>query len=304
MAPRVRYSKSPLSGMMKDIAGTGVRSPALPPSPPVSGCSSGLPAAAVPLPSYSKLRSMAVTSNWNVRASKVDISAGLLATTEASPMAEAEPAMARPWALTLFSRSSKAEPWAAPAAAMPAMARASADSMCLRGWVFILSPLVLRRFFCLAAAARTIPYRCVWSREVRHGSATAGPERVSWRIRAAALPRMFVSIPTHARPTLRWATPALFALLWVAYLWASLYPDSVRHDLLMEWGTLSGGLAPGSLLHWSQPENWLRLLSALFLHADWAHLLGNLVFLLIFGLPAERVMGPWRFLALFLVGGA
>src|SRR5690606_39986399 len=38
--------------------------------------------------------------------------------------------------------------------------------------------------------------------------------------------------------------------------------------------------------------------------ADWAHLLGNLVFLLIFGLPAERAMGPWRFLVLFLVGGA
>ena len=48
----------------------------------------------------------------------------------------------------------------------------------------------------------------------------------------------------------------------------------------------------------------LRLISALFLHADWAHLLGNLVFLLIFGLPAERVMGPWRFLLLFLLGGA
>src|SRR5690554_4874580 len=115
---------------------------------------------------------------------------------------------------------------------------------------------------------------------------------------------MFVSIPTHARPTLRWATPALFALLWLAYLWASVYPDSVRHDLLADWGTLSGGLAPGSLLHWSQSENWLRLVTALFLHADWAHLLGNLVFLLIFGLPAERVMGPWRFLALFFLGGA
>ena len=115
---------------------------------------------------------------------------------------------------------------------------------------------------------------------------------------------MFVSIPTHARPTLRWATPALFMLLWLAYLWASVYPDSVRHDLLLDWGTLSGGLAPGSLLHWSQGENWLRLVSALFLHADWAHLLGNLVFLLIFGLPAERVMGPWRFLTLFLLGGA
>ena len=53
---------------------------------------------------------------------------------------------------------------------------------------------------------------------------------------------------------------------------------------------------------WSEARG-LRLLSALFLHADWAHLLGNLVFLLIFGLPAERAMGPWRFLLLFLVGG-
>jgi len=48
----------------------------------------------------------------------------------------------------------------------------------------------------------------------------------------------------------------------------------------------------------------LRLFTALFLHADWSHLLGNLVFLLIFGLPAERVLGPWRFLLLFLGGGA
>jgi membrane associated rhomboid family serine protease len=28
------------------------------------------------------------------------------------------------------------------------------------------------------------------------------------------------------------------------------------------------------------------------------------VFLLIFGLPAEKVLGPWRFLLLFLLGGA
>jgi len=48
----------------------------------------------------------------------------------------------------------------------------------------------------------------------------------------------------------------------------------------------------------------LRLFTALFLHADWSHLLGNLVFLLIFGLPAERVLGPWRLMLLFLLGGA
>ena len=63
-------------------------------------------------------------------------------------------------------------------------------------------------------------------------------------------------------------------------------------DSLPAWQT---AMADGSVL---------RLISGLFLHADWIHLLGNLVFLLIFGLPAERVMGGWRFLVLFLLGGA
>lgn len=116
---------------------------------------------------------------------------------------------------------------------------------------------------------------------------------------------MFVSIPTRARPALRWATPLLFAVLWMAYVWASTRPDPVRLALLSNWGALSGGPTPADLMQsWSDGGRWLRLLSALFLHADWAHLLGNLVFLLIFGLPAERVMGPWRFLPLFLLGGA
>lgn len=116
---------------------------------------------------------------------------------------------------------------------------------------------------------------------------------------------MFLSIPTNQRPGIRWATPLLFATLWLVYLWASTRPDDLQRELMRDWGALSGGLAPADLLHsWSDGERWLRLLSALFLHADWAHLLGNLVFLLIFGLPAERSMGPWRFLLLFLAGGA
>jgi membrane associated rhomboid family serine protease len=116
---------------------------------------------------------------------------------------------------------------------------------------------------------------------------------------------MFVSLPSRKKPALRWATPALFAALWVAFLWAATRPIAAHDNLLLDWGALSGGL--------STPQDWmaairdgsaLRLFTALFLHADWAHLLGNLVFLLIFGLPAERTMGPWRFLILFLLGGA
>lgn len=115
---------------------------------------------------------------------------------------------------------------------------------------------------------------------------------------------MFVALPTRTRPSLRWATPLLFAALWLTYLWASTRPGTTQRSLLLEWGALSGGatLADSLRALWSD-DHGLRLLSALFLHADWAHLLGNLVFLLIFGLPAERVMGPWRFLLLFLLGG-
>jgi membrane associated rhomboid family serine protease len=116
---------------------------------------------------------------------------------------------------------------------------------------------------------------------------------------------MFVSIPTRTRPALRWVTPLLTASLWAVYLWASTRPEPLERDLMARWGALSGGLAPADLLaSWSDGERWLRLVTALFMHADWAHLLGNLVFLLIFGLPAERVMGPVRYLLLFLGGGA
>lgn len=115
---------------------------------------------------------------------------------------------------------------------------------------------------------------------------------------------MFVSIPSRQRSEVRWATPLLAAVLWAAFLWASTRPDDGRRALLLEWGALSGGQLPTDVLHsWADGERWLRLLTALFLHADWVHLLGNLVFLLIFGLPGERVMGPWRFLLLFLLGG-
>ena len=116
---------------------------------------------------------------------------------------------------------------------------------------------------------------------------------------------MFVSIPTHARPALRWATPALAALLCAVYLWTSSRPHDVLSRLVADWGALGGGFTIESLRDsWSDWSRWARLVSALFLHADWAHLLGNVVFLLIFGLPAERVMGPWRLLVLFLAGGA
>lgn len=117
---------------------------------------------------------------------------------------------------------------------------------------------------------------------------------------------MFVDLPSRQKPGLRWATPLLLATLWGAYLWVSTRSGSTQRMLVQDWGALTGGTvmaADSGLPMWTWAR-WPTLFTALFLHADWAHLLGNLVFLLIFGLPAERAMGPWRLLALFLLGGA
>ncbi len=116
---------------------------------------------------------------------------------------------------------------------------------------------------------------------------------------------MFVGIATRKKHGLRWANPLLFATLWLAHLWSATRAPVLRHGTELDWGVLSGGLDSWPAWQASLADgSVLRLFSGLFLHADWIHLTGNLVFLLIFGPPAERVMGGVRFLLLFLVGGA
>ncbi len=46
------------------------------------------------------------------------------------------------------------------------------------------------------------------------------------------------------------------------------------------------------------------LASALFLHADWVHLVGNLAYLWVFGISVEKAVGHWRFLVIFIGLGA
>ena len=116
---------------------------------------------------------------------------------------------------------------------------------------------------------------------------------------------MFVGIRTRQHRQFLWATPLVFAALWRSYVVAAVQAPAGRIAATLDWGVLTGGL--DSIQAWRQAfadGSVLRLFSGLFLHADWIHLLGNLVFLLIFGLPAERTMGGWRLVLLFLLGGA
>jgi membrane associated rhomboid family serine protease len=48
---------------------------------------------------------------------------------------------------------------------------------------------------------------------------------------------------------------------------------------------------------------WLSGLSSMFLHANWLHLMGNMVFLFIFGAATEDRLGRWRYLLFYLACG-
>ncbi|HEY7485948.1 MAG TPA: rhomboid family intramembrane serine protease [Streptosporangiaceae bacterium] len=48
---------------------------------------------------------------------------------------------------------------------------------------------------------------------------------------------------------------------------------------------------------------WLSALSAMFLHASWDHLLGNMIFLFIFGAATEGRFGRGRYLLFYLASG-
>ncbi len=51
-------------------------------------------------------------------------------------------------------------------------------------------------------------------------------------------------------------------------------------------------------------HDWVTVLTAMFMHAGWLHILGNMVFLWVFGPEIEDVMGALRYLAFYLLGGA
>lgn len=49
--------------------------------------------------------------------------------------------------------------------------------------------------------------------------------------------------------------------------------------------------------------NWLTPMTSMFLHGGWGHLIGNSLYLWVFGNNVEDSMGRWRFLAFYLLTG-
>jgi membrane associated rhomboid family serine protease len=50
-------------------------------------------------------------------------------------------------------------------------------------------------------------------------------------------------------------------------------------------------------------QGYITILTAMFMHAGWMHILGNMLFFWVFGPEIEDVMDPLRYLTFYLLGG-
>jgi len=117
---------------------------------------------------------------------------------------------------------------------------------------------------------------------------------------------VFVHVPSRRNASLPWATPLLVGVSMAAFVWMAAADPVQRDVVLARWGTVPETLfSPAQdWLHRLLDGRLLTLFTALFMHGNWLHLLGNMLFLMIFGVPAERALAPWRFVLLFLLAGA
>jgi len=66
-------------------------------------------------------------------------------------------------------------------------------------------------------------------------------------------------------------------------------------SFVMMWSAIPAEIVSG--------HGWITLLTAMFMHASWLHIIGNMIFFWAFGPGIEDAMGRFRFLAFYLAGG-
>lgn len=119
--------------------------------------------------------------------------------------------------------------------------------------------------------------------------------------------------PTELTPYITVALIAINVIVWV-YLQGAGLTEAALFSSVCEYGLIpaeltgeTGGyrgvqLLPGVLCRFGG-LTWPTLLTSMFLHGSWLHLIGNMWFLWVFGNNIEDSMGHLRYLAFYLLTG-
>src|SRR5579863_2303441 len=64
---------------------------------------------------------------------------------------------------------------------------------------------------------------------------------------------------------------------------------------VMQWSVVPAQITSG--------HAWITILTAMFMHGSWSHIIGNMIFLWAFAPEIEDAMGRGRYLVFYLIGG-
>src|SRR5215831_3514004 len=87
------------------------------------------------------------------------------------------------------------------------------------------------------------------------------------------------------------ATPLLIAVNFVVFFYQVSMPQYSLTLFVEHWG-----IVPDHL-------NKVSIVTSMFLHGGWLHILGNMLFLWVFGRNLEDVLGGWRFFSFYMLCG-
>ena len=90
----------------------------------------------------------------------------------------------------------------------------------------------------------------------------------------------------------------------IIFLYELTLRSPVLDRLIFTWGVVPSNLL-GAFSHPAQAplSVWATLITSQFLHAGWAHILGNMIFLWVFGDNVEDILGSFPYLIFYLVCG-
>lgn len=92
------------------------------------------------------------------------------------------------------------------------------------------------------------------------------------------------------------SAPVVTILLITINVVAFLVELAKGDRFVIQWSVTPANISAG--------RDLVTILTAMFLHASWSHIIGNMVFLYAFGPEIEDAMGPVRYTVFYLVGGA
>jgi rhomboid family protein len=106
------------------------------------------------------------------------------------------------------------------------------------------------------------------------------------------------NVPTRSFPVVTVALIAINTAVWLFYEVPDL--NHAVMDLAYQPCEVNDSCPPGTAVG----EDWpITSLTSMFMHGSWLHIIGNMLFLWIFGNNVEDALGRVRFLVFYLLGG-